>query len=95
MDTTDNETGEVKWPRQIEPLDGYDFDMETGESDSNVSTLPIRKAPFVIPRELIQTPKSEEAKLCCMDAHENYTLFKKEQVIGLQEVIEWDSLFWQ
>lgn len=84
MDATDNETGEVKWARQYENLDAYDIDMETGEMDSNRSTHSIRKAPFVIPKELIQPPK--ESKLCCMDAHENYTLFKKEQVIGLQEV---------
>lgn len=86
MDATDNETGEMKWTRHFEPLNVYDIDMETGEFDSNISTLPMRKTPFVIPKELIQPPKHEATKLCCMDAHENYTLFKKEQVIGLQEV---------
>lgn len=86
MDSTDNETGEIRWARHFEPLDACDIDMETGEFDSNISTLPIRKTPFVIPKELIQPPKHDATKLCCMDAHENYTLFKKEQVIGLQEV---------
>lgn len=88
METTDHETGEVKWLRHCEPVEACDIDMETGESDSNISSHPIRKTPFVIPRELIQRPKHEETTLCCMDAHENYTLFKKEQVIGLQEVYE-------
>lgn len=86
MDTTDNETGEVKWSQQFQSLDAYDIDMETGECDLNLSSRPIRKTPFVIPKELIQPPKHEATKLCCMDEHENYTLFKKEQVIGLQEV---------
>lgn len=86
MDATDNETGEMKWTRHFEPLNVYDIDMETGEFDTNISTLPMRKTPFVIPKELIQPPKHEATKLCCMDAHENYTLFKKEQVIGLHEV---------
>lgn len=88
MDATDNETGEVKWAGQFEPMEAHDIDMETGECDSNISTSPIRKTTFVIPKELIQPPKHEATKLCCMDAHENYTLFKKEQVIGLQEVFK-------
>ncbi|XP_031630966.1 uncharacterized protein LOC116345622 isoform X2 [Contarinia nasturtii] len=87
MDTTDNETGEVKWTRPFQAMDTYDIDLETGECDSNHSTRPIRKTTFVIPKELIQPPKHKGTKLHCMDAHENYTLFKKEQVIGLQEDI--------
>lgn len=90
MNATDNETGEVKWARQFEPSVAYNIDMETGEPDSNISTLPMRKALFSIPKELIQPPK--ESKVCCMDAHENYTLFKKEQVIGLQEVFQTKNL---
>lgn len=86
MQSTDNETGEVTLTSPFEPMDIYDFDMETGEFDITLSTLPIRKTTFVIPKELIQQRRTGRNKLCCMDTHDNYTLSKKEEVISLQEV---------
>lgn len=86
MQSTDNETGEVTLISPFEPMDIYDIDMETGEFDITLSTLPIRKTTFVIPKELIQQRRTERNKLCCMDTHDNYTLSKKEEVISLQEV---------
>lgn len=82
MQSTDNETGEVTLIGSFEPMDIYDIDMETGE----LSTLPVRRTTFVIPKGLIQHRKTERAKLCCLDTHDNYTLSKKEEVISLQEV---------
>lgn len=88
MQSTDSETGEVTTLMcPFEPMEIFDIDMETGEFDINVSTLPIRRTTFIIPKELIQQHRSERTKLCCMDTHDNYTLSKKEEVISLQEVI--------
>lgn len=85
MHSTDHETGEVTLAREFQPIE---IDMETGESDSNIGTIPtMRKRTFVIPKRLIQTPKSHKRKLQCMDTLNHYTLFKKEEVINLQEVI--------
>lgn len=86
MHLTDNETGEVT--NKLMPMDScYVIDMETGEVDSNIKAIPMRKTTFIIPKELIQAPKNDKEKLCCMDSHVNYTLTKKEEVISLQEVI--------
>lgn len=84
---TDYETGEVLLPNSF--LDNMDceYDMETGESDLNISTHRMRKTKFVIPKELIQPQKEQKTKCCCIDPNDNFTLFKKEEVIGLQEVI--------
>lgn len=85
MHTTDNETGESMLPiEQLPQMDEYDIDMETGEPDSNVFIFPMRKTKFVIPREFIQMPADHSR--CCIDPNDTYTLFKKEVVIGLQEV---------
>lgn len=84
MHSTDHETGEVTLAQQCQSTE---IDMETGESDTNIATIPtVRKRTFVIPKKLIQTPKSQKRKLRCMDNIDNYTLFKKEEVINLQEV---------
>lgn len=84
MHSTDHETGEVTLTKQCQPTE---IDMETGESDSNIGTAPtLRKRTFVIPKKLIHTPKSQKRKLRCMNNIDNYTLFKKEEVINLQEV---------
>lgn len=85
MYSTDNETGESLLPtEQFAQIDEYDIDMETGEPDSNVLIFPMRKTRFVIPKKFIQIP--EDHSRCCIDPNDTYTLFKKEVVIGLQEV---------
>lgn len=85
MHTTDNETGELLLPTEkIPQIDEYDIDMETGEPDSNVLIFPMRKTKFVIPRKFIQMPGDHSR--CCIDPNDTYTIFKKEVVIGLQEV---------
>lgn len=87
MHSTDNETGEVTLTEQyIKPIE---IDMETGEMDSNISTaMPMmRKTTFVIPKELLyQRRRNKKKKLRCIDSVDNYTLFKKEEVINLHEV---------
>lgn len=62
------------------------FDLETGEPDSNASTLLLRKTRFSIPKELLKPPADDAKKSCCIDRNETFTLFKKEEVINLQEV---------
>lgn len=88
MHSTDSETGEVLLATQFLSSidDEYDIDMETGEFESNISSFPLRKTKFSIPKELIQPPIDRRAKRCCIDSESTYTLFKKEEVIGLQEV---------
>lgn len=86
MHSTDHETGEVTSARQFQQP--TEIDMETGESDSNIGTIPtMRKRSFVIPKKLFRTQKNSKRKLRCMDSLDNYTLFKKEEVMNLQEVI--------
>lgn len=86
MHSTDHETGEITLASQC--YHPTKIDMETGESDSNIGTIPtMRKCAFVIPKQLIQMPRSQKRKVRCMDSLDNYTLFKKEEVINLQEVI--------
>lgn len=87
MDATDCETGEILLTNHFEDLNEYQYDMETGECDANITTQRIRKTKFVIPKELIQPQKDPKAKCCCIDPNDNFTLSKKEEVIGLQEVI--------
>lgn len=88
MNLTDNETGEpMNMPRKFLrsiPTDTYDIDMETGEADTNKHTLFMKKTTFVVPKKLIQP--QEEMPTCCIDKLDNYTLFKKEQVMSLKQV---------
>lgn len=86
MHSTDHETGEVTMTKQYIKM--IDIDMETGEMDSNISTtMPMmRKTTFVVPKELYQTRRNKKKKLRCIDSVDNYTLFKKEEVINLHEV---------
>lgn len=85
--STDHETGEVTLiERNVEMIE---IDMETGEMDSNISTsMPVmRRTTFVVPKELYQTRRrNKKKKLRCIDSVDNYTLFKKEEVINLHEV---------
>lgn len=85
MDSTDHETGEALLPAQSSTPN---IDMETGELGSNVRShvAAMRKTKFTVPKELIQPKKEPPSTGCCIDAHSNYTLFKKEEVITLQEV---------
>lgn len=87
MQSTDHETGEVTLTKQF--VQPFEIDMETGEMDSNIpiSTVPLmRKTTFVVPKELYQTRRNKKKKLRCIDTVDNYTLFKKEEVINLHEV---------
>lgn len=86
MHSTDHETGEVTLTKQYMKM--IDIDMETGEMDSNISsTMPMmRKTTFIVPKELYQTRRNKKKKLRCIDSVDNYTLFKKEEVINLHEV---------
>lgn len=85
MHSTDHETGEVTLMQHR--FNSIEIDMETGETDSNISTIPtIPKKTFIIPKELYQRRCNKKKKLRCMDPLENYTLFKKEEVISLHEV---------
>lgn len=86
MHSTDHETGEMVLAIRPTQMNSHDIDMETGEFDANITTLPMRKTRFVIPKELIQPQKDRRSKRCCIDSNENYTLFKKEEVMTLQEV---------
>lgn len=82
MDSTDHETGEVLSTPQSPTID-----METGELGANVRSYVAQpKAKFSVPKQLIQAKKQPPTTGCCIDGHLNYTLFKKEEVITLQEV---------
>lgn len=86
METTDSETGELM-PSIVYPEDKFNaYDLETGEPDSNTITLLLRKTRFSIPKELFMPPANDSKKCCCIDPNETFTLFKKEEVINLQEV---------
>lgn len=85
--STDHETGEVTLTKRNVQM--IEIDMETGEMDSNMSTaIPMmRRTTFVVPKELYQTQRrNKKKKLRCIDSVDNYTLFKKEEVINLHEV---------
>lgn len=85
--STDHETGEVTLTKRNVQM--IEIDMETGEMDSNISTaIPMtRRTTFVVPKELYQTRRrNKKKKLRCIDSVDNYTLFKKEEVINLHEV---------
>lgn len=84
MDFTDCETGEFLPGTSFLEFEMNEFDMETGEPDKNITTLRLRKTKFTIPKELIK-PAERKSK-CGIDPNDNFTLFKKEEVIGLQEV---------
>lgn len=82
---TDCETGEFLSDIPSCNIEVRLFDLETGETgDENTTTLKLRKTRFAIPKELIRP--AEEQKKCCIESEQTYTLFKKEQVIGLQKV---------
>lgn len=84
MDSTDHETGEMLLTVPSPSVPG--IDMETGELGSIARSYVTPKAKFAVPKELIQPKKEPSDTGCCIDAHSNYTLFKKEEVITLQEV---------
>lgn len=85
----DNETGEVMYSYRVLHADELElnaFDLETGESNGNTTTLQLRKTRFNIPKELIRPSADEAKKCCCIDPNDTFTLSKKEEVINLQEV---------
>lgn len=87
MENTDSETGELMpsvYCAEEELNAGVD--LETGEPDTNTTSLLLRKTRFNIPKELIRPPAIDSKKCCCIDPNETFTLFKKEEVINLQEV---------
>lgn len=88
MEHTDNETGELLPNVQYSVDELNAFDLETGETDTNTTTLSLRKTHrFTIPKELIKPSADENSKkCCCIDPNETFTLSKKEEVINLQEV---------
>lgn len=84
MSGTDSETGEFITYSSYPTHEVSEFDMETGEPDTNICTkIKLRKTRFNVPKQLLT--EDHEPK-CCIDENENYTLSKKEQVITLQEV---------
>lgn len=88
MVNTDSETGELV-PNAFYPQAEINaFDLETGEPDSNTTTVLLRKVRFSIPKELIKRPEDDTKKSCCLNANETFTLSNKEEVINLQEVFD-------
>lgn len=87
MENTDSETGELM-PSVFcaEDESNAGVDLETGEPESNRTSVLLRKTRFNIPKELIKAPAIDPKKCCCIDPNETFTLFKKEEVINLQEV---------
>lgn len=83
MSGTDSETGEFITYSSYPTFEKADFDMETGEPDTNTTKIKLRKIRFNVPKQLLA---EEEEPKCCIDQNENYTLAKKEKVITLQEV---------
>lgn len=89
MATTDCETGEYVSHTYMPEPKWTEFDLETGEPDSGKTPAPKRRPKFVIPKELIQ--QKEKENKCCIDPIDNYSLFKKEQIMGLQEVTKCET----
>lgn len=85
MAFTDIETGEFVSLTYYPKVEINDFDMETGEPDVGKTMKSTRKSKFAIPKEFIKS-KDEPRSKCGIDPIDNYTLFKKEEVINLQEV---------
>lgn len=85
MSGTDSETGEFVTYSTYPAMEIHDYDMETGEPETDNCTIKLRKTRFNVPKNLL-TPVEPKPK-CCIDNNEIYTLTRREQVMTFQEEI--------
>lgn len=84
MVSTDFETGEITQPISSIEIQVSAINQETGEIDNRITQLSIKKTKFTVPKKYLEN--NVNTKTECICSTDSRTLFKKEQVINLQQV---------